>query len=99
MGNVQFIKQSTAKYQKQFDLFSEKVNYKFIIKNCQFNTGINQLKNNAWEVDSFIQKIKNILAHQNENVILCGPVGSGKSSIIYQAIKEALVSEKQNARY
>ena len=83
------------------DFSSEKPleNAEQIIFPNQFNTGINQLKNNAWEVDSFIQKIKNILAHQNENVILCGPVGSGKSSIIYQAIKEALVSEKQNARY
>ena len=83
------------------DFSSEKPleNAEQIIFPNHFNTGINQLKNNAWEVDYFIQKIKNILAHQNENVILCGPVGSGKSSIIYQAIKEALVSEKQNARY
>ena len=64
-----------------------------------FFKGINQLKNIAWEVDPLIQQIKDILVKQEDNVILCGPIGSGKSSIIYQAIKQALVQEKQNARY
>jgi ATP-dependent Clp protease ATP-binding subunit ClpC len=83
------------------DFSSEKPleNAEQIIFPNQFNKGVNQLKNIAWEVDKLIQQIKNILVQQNENVILCGPVGSGKSSIIYQAIKEALVGEKQNARY
>ena len=83
------------------DFSSEKPleNAEQIIFPNQFNKGVNQLKNIAWEVDKLIQQIKNILVNQNENVILCGPIGSGKSSIIYQAIQEALVNEKQNARY
>ena len=63
------------------------------------DTGINKLKKIAWEVDPLIHQIKDIIHKQSDNVIICGPIGSGKSSVIYQAIKHALVNEKQNARY